>query len=136
MSGAPGHEALVRALFDAYASDDVSVLRRAAHTDLEIVPVLHSVEGVVYRGPDGVEQWWRQTREVWDRFDIHVDEVREAGAHVLVLARVDTHAAASGIEMTVDGAYLIELRDNLIRRLQTFLDRAEAVAAFSAARQR
>ena len=120
-----GFEAL-RVMFEPLAHPDfetVSVpgqipLSGASAEDLS-QPSFHGVDGFVSAFRDWLSAWesWVVTATAF----IDVDENRVL-AMLDVLARSKTHQ----VEMPIEGANLVTLRDGKIARLELFFDRAQA----------
>ncbi|MEK6326115.1 MAG: nuclear transport factor 2 family protein [Actinomycetota bacterium] len=87
-------------------------------------------EDVVVRGPDGIRQRFEiEDNEIWDEHRFEPQEFIDAGDQVVVFQREYQRGKSSGVELVVDTASVLDLRDGRIVRMQGFMDRAEALKA-------
>jgi ketosteroid isomerase-like protein len=83
-----------------------------------------------YIGKDGYTAYVRATEEVWGEENIFRPFVAfDLGDRVVILADERMRAQASGVPLTEQFAYVTELGDGRIVRLQEYYDHAEALAA-------
>jgi ketosteroid isomerase-like protein len=83
-----------------------------------------------FKGRPAVGQWfadWFTTFESGYRFDI--DEARDLGDVVLLVATHHGRGRASGVEVHGQTGYLYRLRDRKIVRVELYRGRAEALEA-------
>ena len=66
--------------------------------------------------------------EVWDEHRIEPQEFIDAGDQVVVLQR-EYQRGKSGVELVIDTASILDLRDGRIVRMQGHMDRAAALEA-------
>ena len=64
-----------------------------------------------------------------DEHRIEVQELIDAGDKVVVFQREYQRGRSSGLELVVDAAVLVDLRDGRIVRFQGYMDRAAALKA-------
>jgi ketosteroid isomerase-like protein len=118
------HEAVARRFIDAFNARDLDAFVETLHPEIEIQSVRGPRIGIqeardwATRKPGGVQQ------------TVVIEEMKEEGARVLVLARRDwrwdgTDKLASSEEL----AFLFTFRDGKVARWQPFTDREEALAA-------
>jgi ketosteroid isomerase-like protein len=105
---------VVRRAFEAFNRRDLDELVGLAHRDCEWLPFRAQLEGIVYRGHDGVRRFVRDMEEDWSEFQIVPDELEEHGDRVLVIGRV--HALGRGSSVNIDSVagFLCDLRDGRI----------------------
>ncbi len=127
---------LVRRLYEAAAARDTP----AVYEIYDPAVVLDNsnlvgIGGGIYRGHDGLREFFRTWHEVWDRIEYSYDELIDAGAEA-VIALVTRHATgrASGAAVERPAALLFNIRDNSIVRVVWFDTREEALAAAAASR--
>ena len=121
---------LVRGVFAAFAARDFDAIAPVLDPELEIRPAIAGgPEGVVYYGPEGMREFWREVDAVWDEFLVDAHEFRDLGAKVLVLGRVHARGGESGIELDTAGGWLAEVRAGRMVRFQSFTDPAAALDA-------
>ena len=108
------------AVMDAYADDIVLVI----HGEAGRV----GGEGAV--GKDAVGQWfgdWFRTFDPDYRFEI--EEARDCGDQVLIVATHNARGKASGVPVTMRAAWVHTLRDGKVIRCDAYTDRGEALKA-------
>jgi ketosteroid isomerase-like protein len=118
-----GYAALSRGDLDATMAD--------AHPDLEIVTSGAFLDrGMVYRGRDGIAQFFEMLADSFEWFEYELEDVVEVDEdRVLALLRLRARGRGSGVEVDTPLAHLWELRDEKAARMQAFAEREEAFAA-------
>jgi ketosteroid isomerase-like protein len=121
---AAGHAELARRFYEAFNAQDIDAFAATLHPEVE----LQTARGVRV-GIDEARYWATKQPTGWLDQQIVIDEVREAGEHVLVLVRRqwrwrEPDELASEDEV----AALFSFRDGLICRWQPYADRGEAIA--------
>lgn len=70
----------VRRFYAAFNAQDLDALLATTHPEIMFLPVLGPLyDEHVYRGRDGMVQWYGEIHARWERFEAHVDELHEAG---------------------------------------------------------
>ena len=124
----------VRSLFDAVARRDTATV--AALYDPEVEwdntrgPLQGLIERKVYRGYEGLQHWWRQYREPWERVWDEVEDLIDAGDQVVSVQTIHGRGRASGV--AVDLAHVATVwtfREGKIVRVALFTTRADALEA-------
>ena len=117
-------------MYEAFSRGDVEDCLRHLHPDVEVRPLIGSVEGSSYRGRDEVREWMTEViPEVWDGLQAHAEEFVEAGDAIVVLIRNVGRGASSGASVVQRRAHLVRMRDGLIAELTSYPSRAEAFQA-------
>ncbi len=93
------------------------------------VEISGSVDGHVYRGFDGVREFFRDWLEVWDRAGWEVEEWIDAGDDVIAVVSVWGRGKGSGIALEQRWAHVWTLRNGKLWRLPVNLTKAEALEA-------
>jgi len=84
----------------------------------------------VWRGPDGVREWLRQAREVWDAPHYDVDRIEDlAGGHALSVVTLRGRARQSDLVVSVRQWHLWTIRDGLVVSTAHFTDEDAAMRA-------
>ena len=112
--------------FEVYAEDiiwDISNSRRAL---LAMKPV--------YRGHDGVRQYWRENLSAFGAIDFEVEELIDAGDQVLAVIREREVGRASGVPVETTHLALYTLTGGKVIQMQVFDDRQEALKAVGLAK--
>ena len=121
---------VVRRLAPAFNGRDLTTFLDLLAPDVEWVPLLAVLEGRAYRGHEEVRQWIEDLATDWEFFEVYYDELHDHGDQVLALGGWRGRGRVSGVELGDQPAtWLLSLEGGKIARLQTFTDRAEALAA-------
>jgi ketosteroid isomerase-like protein len=86
-------------------------------------------EGSVVRGPREITQLYDRELDAWDRQSIEPERLIDAGDRVVVFQREYQRGRSSGLELEVETAAVVDLRDGLVVRIQGYMDRAAALRA-------
>ncbi len=124
---------IVRRVYDA-------VSRRAAETvfalydpeiewDMTHHPYADLMERRVYHGHEGLRTFWREWYEAWENYEDIVEELIDAGEHVIAVATTRARGRASGVTMERGWGGVFTIRKGKIIRVAWFLTRAEALEA-------
>ena len=126
---------LVRKMFAATAraisGESLEDLCRLLDPDVEWIPINAALEGTRYRGHEGVQRWTDEMNRDWEAFEALPREFRDLGGErLLALGTWSARGRSSGVELdNQPAAWLIQLRNQKIVRMQTFTDRVEALKA-------
>ena len=85
-------------------------------------------DGRVWRGVDGVREFFAKTAELFDPIHWEPKEMVAEGRHVVAMTHVVAYGATSRTPIEMDEAQLWTFRDGLITRLQGFPTIEEAYA--------
>jgi ketosteroid isomerase-like protein len=124
----------VDVVLDQFAATNERDFPRAmSHYAEDVELVVHSdafLEDGTFRGREAVGQWfgnWFKTFEPGYHFDI--EEARDLGEVVLLLATHRGRGRSSGIEVHGENGYVYTLRDGKIVRGELYPSREEAIEA-------
>ena len=117
-------------LYDAWNRDDFEAARALIHPNVEwhtsgVFPGLEPV----YRGHDGVRQWWLAVKEPFDHFNVLVEREHQAGRVVVAEVRFEAVGRESGVEVKLPFAHVFEIEDDLIMRYWSYDSLEAALAA-------
>jgi ketosteroid isomerase-like protein len=103
-----------------------AAIEECIHPDIEWVPI--TVEGTVFHGHGGVREWVEQHFGFWETFELHPQEVLEAGPdRLLVLGHWRAKGRGSGLGFESRPAgWLLDFRDGKVVRMETFTEIAAA----------
>jgi ketosteroid isomerase-like protein len=83
-----------------------------------------------YQGIEGVERFLTEWLEVWDDYEVGIDEIFAApDGRVVVLFWHRGKGRSSGLAMEWHAAQIITVRDGKVSRIDNYEDRAEALEA-------
>jgi ketosteroid isomerase-like protein len=86
-------------------------------------------EGTVVRGAGEITQMYDREADAWDLQSIEAERLIDAGDRVVVFQREYQRGRSSGLELEVETAAVLDLRDGLVVRIQGYMDRAAALRA-------
>jgi ketosteroid isomerase-like protein len=126
---------IVRRAFEAFnrtyaaGTTDLSEFLDFLDPDVEWVPIMAILEGTIYHRHEGMRQWIEDVKRDWAAFEPRPEEFRDLGDD-RVLALGSWRARGRGGDVLLDipqAAWLIQLRNGKIVRLQTFTERNKAL---------
>jgi ketosteroid isomerase-like protein len=124
---------VVRSLFDAVARRDTAAVRALYDPEVEWDntrgPMQGLIERKVYRGYEGLRQWWREYREAWESSWDEAEDLIDAGDQVVSVQSSHARGRASGVTVLAHSAAVWTIRQGKIVRVATFTTRAEALEA-------
>ena len=119
---------IVRTAYGAFNARDIDGLVRLSAEDCEWQPLRAQLEGIVYRGHQGVRQFVSDMDEDWEAFRLDPLEFHDSHDRVAVVARVSA-LGQSGVEIDSVAGFVFELQRGRIRRIISFSDPAAALEA-------
>jgi ketosteroid isomerase-like protein len=127
------HEETIFAAYEAWSRRDVDALIDVVHPDAVARPILGANIGVsVYRGREGLRDWFRDLPQEWETFQTRVTRIDERGDRAVLTIDIHARGRASGVVIDGDLYHLVELRDGMILRLEAFRDKHAAMQALDA----
>jgi ketosteroid isomerase-like protein len=111
---------------------DFSTLPDLYHQDMELCEVADWPEAAVHRGLRAFEAYWRQFAERFEVTEGSAEQLLENGDSVLAYLRCKGHERAGGHPLDLQFAVIYTFRDDMISRVEPFLDRAKAYEAWRA----
>ena len=122
---------IVQEGWDAWLRDDLPGIFR--HLDPDIVwdtSHFHDWPESSYHGIEGVERFLTEWRDVWDGYEVEVEDVRAApDGRVVSLIVQRGKGRGSGLAMEMKTAMIATLHDGKLSRIDNYEDRAEALEA-------
>jgi ketosteroid isomerase-like protein len=106
---------IVRAAIAAWNRGDFDAWIRAWDERAEFHPFRAQSKDHAYHGHDGLRRFVAEFAEEWEQVRFEVDEIRNAGEHVVALGRVRARGRASGVERDVPLALVGVVRDGKVR---------------------
>ncbi len=82
-----------------------------------------------YRGADGMAQWLADFAQSWDRYELDVERLIDAGDRVVSLFRIRAVGAGSGVPVERGDAMVWAFRDGKLVRLDYYNDQRKALEA-------
>src|SRR5690349_12462235 len=117
---------IVRKLVDALNSADVdAMVHRFYSHDAEFIPAMQAaLEGTVYRGSNQIRAYYTEIYGVWDKLQVELDDLTDAGEAVLATGSVTMRGKTSGAELARPWTFVFELAGGKVRRQRNFTDHA------------
>jgi ketosteroid isomerase-like protein len=119
---------VVRTAYATFNARDVDGLLRLSAEDCEWHPLRAQLEGVVYRGHQGVRQFVRDMDDDWESFRIDPLELHDRGELVAVIGRVSA-IGQSGVAVDSVAGFVFELQRGLIKHVVSHSDPEAALEA-------
>ncbi len=120
---------LVRRLIDTWNRGDYDAWIELFDRDCEFRPLRAQLEGQPYRGHDGLRQFEQDLTQDWEQVRFALNEVREVGDQVVVLARFHGRGRASGAEVDIPIGVVGRVREGKIAEARMFSNPDEALEA-------
>jgi ketosteroid isomerase-like protein len=124
---------IVRRVYDAVARRDTDAVLafydREVEWDFTHGPVGAFLGRRVYRGHADLRNWWREWYEAWEDYEPELEEVVDAGEHVISVVRARARGRTSGIEIHSHPAGVWTIREGKVVRVAWFGSRHEALKA-------
>jgi ketosteroid isomerase-like protein len=114
----------------AFNAGDSSSFAALVTDDFLWRPALSGAVGAgPYVGRVGIERYFSETAETWERLTVESDELRTAGEAVVFLGRAVGRGVGSGADVEMPLAFVAQFRGVRIAEVSTFTDRDAALAA-------
>ena len=121
---------LATRLVDAFNRRDLDAFAEHCTADVEWFPSLAgAIEGGSYKGREGMERYFEDYDEAWERFMVENDEYRSVDDRVLACGRLEATGRGSGVPVTTPIWTVIEFRGGKVSRARVFHDHGEALRA-------
>jgi ketosteroid isomerase-like protein len=97
--------------------------------DIQLQTPVSPVAGV-YEGADGIRRFFADIEDAGPDFRLELERLEAVGGErVLAFTRLTFHGRASGLSIPAETGNVYEFEEGKIRRVQIFLDRAQALEA-------
>jgi ketosteroid isomerase-like protein len=122
--------AIVRRFVEGWQRADWDGMAKLADPAVELHGTVGGVEeGRIRRGVTEIRRDFESNEEIWDEHRVEIEELIDAGDRVVLFQREYQRGRSSGVELVLDAAVLVDLRDGRIVRLQGYMDRGAALEA-------
>ncbi|MGH3117968.1 MAG: nuclear transport factor 2 family protein, partial [Gaiellales bacterium] len=117
--------------YSAFKNRDLDELVAVTHPEVEFTSLVRESEGEVYRGHEGMREFFKSLIEVLPDWKPEIDTIEDHGDRMLVKARI--HASPPGGDVPLEQVawQAIRLRDGLAIRWDFFRTEEEARAALA-----
>jgi ketosteroid isomerase-like protein len=129
----PQFEQRLRDGFARWNAGDHSFDPEWTAEDVEIHSAVADFAGTVYRGQEGVRQWVEDMREVFDEWQLRLDDLEEfSPGRVIGVGTVHLRGRGSGVSVDQPCAWLFDHVDGVLTRFEPFLNRVAEARAIAA----
>jgi uncharacterized protein len=121
----------VRQAVEAFNQGDADAFVTLGTDDVEWEDAIFWTEGTrTFTGKDEVREWFAQVQEPWERIQLAVEEILEAGKDGLVVGfRLTGRGRSSGADTQLQVWQVLWFREGLLAKRQIFRDRVAALEA-------
>jgi ketosteroid isomerase-like protein len=126
-----GNVEIVRQAWAAWLGGDVDGMFASFHPEI-VWDMTHFREwpDAIYRGSESVRRFMNEWLEVWDDYEVGLDELRAApDGRVVCLAWQRGTGRHSGLPMEMEWAQITAVRDGKISRIENYDERSKALEA-------
>ena len=120
---------IVRGMHDAFNRGDFEASLACLDEDVEWHDPPDVPGAGVHRGPEEVRRWFARWLGAWENYTAGVEELIDAGDHVVVVYHERGRGRESGVEVDHRSANVFDLRYGKIVRRRPFPDRSQALDA-------
>jgi ketosteroid isomerase-like protein len=122
---------IVTTLIGSYAAGPAEIQRvkGLVADDAEQRPLRARLEAKIYVGPEGWVEFYEDLMADWEDLSLPIDEIRRTGDLVVALLRLVARGRASGAQVEVRIGTVWEVRDGLVRRVESFSEPDDALRA-------
>ena len=115
--------------YEVWNRGDLDAWLRLLAPDVETV-FAAGPDASIYRGRDGVRQWYREGLEAWDDWGrMEPEAFTDLGDRVLVSVRWRVRGKGSGVQVEARQCHVITLRGGKAIRIEFYEDAAAALEA-------
>lgn len=123
---------LARRAVEAFNARDIQAYIEQCDPSIEFHSAFAAVGVAVYRGHEGIRQFFSDTDEVWgEGVAIEPEAYFDLGEHTLVFGVVCGRGWQSGAEVAIPIAWVARWRDGLLAYVKVHLNRADALRDLS-----
>jgi ketosteroid isomerase-like protein len=121
---------VVRRAYEAFARGDIDgLLEHFVTPDVEWRTTPQVMFGGTHRGVDEMRDRMADWTGPFEEFTTEVEEMIDAGVHVVVCHRMRGRGRDSGVEVDLRLWQVVSVRDGKLVRMHDYSSRAEALAA-------
>jgi ketosteroid isomerase-like protein len=118
---------LTERAFEALGRRDLDAFLELVDPEVEFTSLIAEAEGQIFRGHDGVRDWWERVADSMGGLDFRIDELEEIGELVIVRVRVTGTIGDVPVSQTMYQA--LRAREGRAVWWHTVRTREEALAA-------
>ena len=122
---------LAERAFSAFNRGEIPRVLDMLSPDVEIYASPELANAGSYRGHDGFLAWLERWLDAWESFRVEVDDYIAEGDDVIVVIRQYGRGKGSGLEVQMDAAFMLTVRDGKAVRLHLYPDKGKALQAIA-----
>jgi ketosteroid isomerase-like protein len=127
---------LITRMLHEWNEGDVDALAQVFDPEVEVRPALSTfLASMVYRGHEGIREWYAETNEPWAQLQAEAERFVEAGDRTVVIVALHARVSGSEIDVAARIAHIVTVRDGRILRLDGYDEPDKALAAVGLAEQ-
>jgi ketosteroid isomerase-like protein len=120
----------LRSALDAYNREGPEAIIELLDPDVEWIADRSDMGRVTYRGVEGVRRSFEELYEGFDRLQMEVHELVEAGDRILVIGQMSARGRSTQVEAKIPLAIVFTVGDDgCLIRYESFRDPTEALEA-------
>jgi ketosteroid isomerase-like protein len=121
---------LITRMLRAWSSGDIDALLEVFDPEVEVRPALSAfLDSMVYRGHEGVRDWYAETNEPWAELHAKLEGLIDAGERTLAIIALSARVPRGQVDLDARIAHLVTIRDGKIVRLDGYEEPEAAMAA-------
>jgi uncharacterized protein len=119
----------VKRLQVAFNARDLDGFSDQTTADFEWSPSMVAIEGEVFLGRAGIEDYFARMIEGWDWFRIEDGDFEDHGDRVVWSGMLEGRGRISGVPVSAPLDIVYDVREGKVARMRSFLDREAALEA-------
>jgi ketosteroid isomerase-like protein len=117
-------------MYEAWNRGDMAALADVFDPEVEVRPALGTfLASTVYRGHEGVAEWYAETYEPWAELRAEPQRFVDANGRTVVVVRLHARVAGGQVDVDAEIAHVVTIRDGRIVRLDGFDEPSAALKA-------
>lgn len=120
---------LVRAAYKAWNDRDMDAALSFADPNIEVVQDSQIPGATTAKGRDEFRAWLEGFYDTWERFELSVQDVRQVGDRIVVVAQVRALGRTTGVPVEARIAHVLTVRDQQAVRWESYTRPDEALEA-------
>jgi ketosteroid isomerase-like protein len=135
MASREAREALARKGFEAFNAADINAIMDLLAPDVEVFSSPELANPGTFHGHEGYLTWIRPWNDAWEGLEMEVTATTPVGDRHVVAEVHQTGRGRSGIEVTMDVAFLFDLNEQGIASFLALLPNREQAVGLAEARE-
>jgi ketosteroid isomerase-like protein len=121
---------IVRRFYECWERLDWDGMVELLDPDVEQLGTVGGIEErSVRHGPSEIRRGYESSEETWAEHRVELQDIVGTGNRVVIFQREYQRGRTSGMELVINTAAVLDVRDGRIVRIQGYMDPAEAVRA-------